>query len=156
MADDDSTSSSDSPSTDSIESPPNPGVDEVQAAFVGAMRSKSIDVDDDAVTINEQGTGLYHFAVRMSRRNTPLPKIPDDTSDLAPGSVEGAATLLQGALQILGDRVRVTMRLVSVETSEILEASNGDADGANESGIGDAVGTALDGMPSLSSDYTCG
>jgi len=109
-------------------------------------------MDDDSVDASSDG-GIYKFAIRLSRTFNPLPKVHDDTQSLQTGSVEGAQYLLQGAVQIVESTARVTMRIVSVETSEILQASS--ADGTSSSSIEDAItgaaGDALAGLSALNS-----
>jgi hypothetical protein len=137
------------PDDDSSSAAPEIGTDAITAALVNAFRSKSVDVDD-GVTVTA-ADGLYHLAIRLSKRATPLPAVPDDTSDLAPGSVEGAAMLILGTVQLIATATRVTMRIVNVETSEILESSKGDADGVTEESVGDAAEDAISELPTLSS-----
>ena len=60
MADDDGSSSS----------TPALGIDAITAALVGAFRSKSVDVDDDGVSVRDTDSdGLYHLAVRPRMRS---------------------------------------------------------------------------------------
>lgn len=116
-----------------------------------ACNAHDVPMDDDTVNATFDG-GLYKFAIRLSRNFNPLAKVHDDTQSLQTGSVEGAGYLLQGAVQIIGNTARVTARIVSVETSEILQASK--ADGSSDSLIEDAItgamGDALAGLPLLS------
>ena len=108
-------------------------------------------MDDDTVNCTFDDA-IYKFAIRLSRNFDPLPKVHDDTQSLQTGSVEGAGYLLQGAVQIVGNTARVTARIVSVATSEILQAAS--ADGSSDSLIEDAItgaaGDALAGLPLLS------
>lgn len=110
-------------------------------------------MDDDTVNVTSDSGQYYKFFIRLSRNFNPLPKVHDDTQSLQTGSVEGAAYALQGAVQIVDNLVRVTARVVSIETSEILQASS--ADGSSSSLIEDAItgamGDALAGLPVLSS-----
>ena len=110
-------------------------------------------MDDDTVNVTGDGP-LYKFFIRLSRNFDPLPKVHDDTQSLQTGSVQGALYALQGAVQIIDTQVRVTARVVSIETSEILQASS--ADGSSSSSIEDAItgatGDALAGLSLLGSE----
>jgi|SRR5580700_288048 hypothetical protein len=140
-------SSSDSSSADQSVQPPSE--DDVSSALTRALEGHNVPMDDSVqVTLD---SGLYKLAVRLSSSFNPLPQVHDETQSLQDGSVQGAAYLLQGAVQIIGDQVRVTLRIVSVETSEILQASS--ADGSGSSSVLDAItgaaGDALAGLPAL-------
>ena len=118
----------------------------IQAALVNAFRAKGIDVDDDGVKVTNE-TGLYHLQVRLAGDGTPL---PDDPSNLAPGSLKGSAVGIIGAIQFAGTgATRVTMRIDVTETSEILDAGKGDADGVSEDSVGQAAEEALSNMRTL-------
>ena len=148
----DSSDSSESSSDDSSsggQSVPPPSEDDVAGALAKAMQDHDVPVDDDGVKVTLSEHGMYNLMVRLGAEVRPLPQIPDDTSNLAPGSVEGARYLLQGAVQIVGDEVRVTMRVVSVETSQILEQSKADGSGSTLDAIQGAAGDCLAGLPSL-------
>ena len=105
-------------------------------------------MDDDGVKVTLED-GLFHLMVRVSAQGTPLPQVPDDTTNLAPGSVTGAKYLVQGSVQVIGDQSRVNLRLVSVETSEILETGQGNATGDVLAGIQGAAEDALASLPTL-------
>lgn len=145
---DSSSSSSDDSSSSSQPSAPPPTEDDVAGALTKALQEHDVPVDDDGVKVT-LSSGLYQLMVRLSADVRPLPQVPDDTSNLAPGSVQGAHYLLQGSVQIIEDQVRVNMRVVSVETSEILETSKADASGSVLDAIQGAAGDCLAGLPSL-------
>lgn len=116
---------------------------------MNAFRAKGIDVDDDGVKVTNE-TGLYHLQVRLAGDGTPLPPLPDDPSNLAPGSLKGSAVGIIGAIQFAGTgATRVTMRIDVTETSEILDAGKGDADGVSEDSVGQAAEEALSNMRTL-------
>jgi hypothetical protein len=144
-SDSSSSSSSDSSSGDKSVQPPSE--DDVSSALTRALEDHNVPMDDSVkVTLDSD---LYKLAVRLSSSFNPLPQVHDDTQSLQDGSVQGAAYLLQGAVQIIGDQVRVTMRIVSVETSEILQASSADGSGSVLDAITGAAGDALAGLPAL-------
>jgi hypothetical protein len=58
---------------------------------------------------------------------------------------EGAKLLMFGSVQVIGDRVRVTTRIVRTETSEVLRASLGDGIATPE-GLREAFSKALLGL----------
>jgi hypothetical protein len=109
---------------------------------------RDVKVDDDGVKVSSSD-GLFHLMVRIAADGTPLPQVPEDTSNLAPGSVTGARYLVQGSVQVIGDQSRVTLHLVSVETSGILETGQGNASGDVLAGIQGAAEDALAGLPTL-------
>jgi hypothetical protein len=153
MADDGSTDDQTESSSDDSTSGANAvcvqlSEDDVQGALTAALQAKDVAVDDDGVKVNLED-GLYHLMVRISRDGTPLPQVPDDTSNLAPGSVQQAHYLLQGAVMLLDGACRVTMRLVSVETSEILETGKGDASASTADAVQAAAEDAVDCLPTL-------
>lgn len=143
--------SSDSSSGEKSVQPPS--ADDVGSCIMHACNAHDVPTDDDTVNCTFDDA-IYKFAIRLSRNFNPLPKVHDDTQSLQTGSVEGAGYLLQGAVQIIGNTARVTARIVSVETSEILQASQ--ADGSSDSLIEDAItgaaGDALAGLPLLGSE----
>lgn len=144
----DSSSSSSDDSSDGGKSVQPPSADDVGSCIMHACNAHDVPMDDDTVNATFDG-GLYKFAIRLSRNFNPLPKVHDDTQSLQTGSVQGALYLLQGAVQVFGSTARVTMRVVSVETSEILQATS--ADGTSSSSIQDAIsGAAGDALAGLS------
>lgn len=147
-----SSSSSDSSSdggSSGGQSLPPPSEDDVAGALTKAFQDHDVPMDDDGVKVT-LSEGLYHLGVRLSSSFNPLPKVPDDPSNLPPGSVQGAMYMINGSVQIIGDQVHVNMRIVSVETSEILQVSQADATGSVMDGITGAAGDCLAGLPALS------
>lgn len=142
-----SSDSGDSSSSDGDKSVQPPSEDDVSSALTSALRDHDVPMDDDVKVTSSNG--LYHLAVRLSRSFNPLPQVHDDTQSLQTGSVEGAAYLLQGAVQIVGDQVKVTLRITSVETSQILQQSVGTGSGSVLGAITGAAGDALAGLPAL-------
>ena len=124
-----------------------PSEDEVSDALTRALENNNVPMDD-SVKVTASGD-MYHLAVRLSSSFNPLPQVHDDTQSLQDGSVQGAAYLLQGTVQIIEDQVRVMMRIVSVETSRILQQSKGEGSGAVLEAITGAAGDALAGLPAL-------
>ncbi len=121
--------------------------DDVATAVSAALSAKDVPLEDSDVKVSTDG--LIHFMVRLSRSVKPLHQIPDDTSNLPPGTVEGAPLLLLGSVQTIEDSIRVSMRIVITETSEIVEVSKGDATGATVDALTDAAQLAIEGLPSL-------
>jgi hypothetical protein len=123
--------------------------DDVQSALTAAFQERNVPVDDDGVKVTK-ANGLFRLMVRLTADAVPLPQVPDDTSNLAPGSVQGAQLLVLGAVQALDGGTRVTMRIVRLESSEILQASKGDAMGtANKDAVQAAAEDALSGLEML-------
>ena len=156
-ADQSTASASDNQSTQP-EDPPSPDApqpvcveltaDDVQAALTAAFQAHGVPVDDDGVKVTGDNT-MWHLMVRLLEDGTPLPQIPDDTSNLAPGSVLGAKRMVIGAVQNMSEATRVTMRIINVETSEILETGLGDATGGTQDSVQHAAEDAMAHLPTL-------
>lgn len=91
---------------------------------------------------------LIKFSMRLGRARNPLPTLEYIEQEVArgkvaPGSQEGAGYLLLGAIQTHGGEVRVTMRVVAVESGVILVASK--ADGA-EASLDSVIDAAFAGL----------
>jgi len=119
--------------------------DSIAKAFQTAFSSRGISITRHHLAIREE-QGLMKFCMRLGRAKNPLPtrEYLDEQSPkgkLKPGSVAGAHYLLLGAVQSPGGPIRVTTRIVSVETSVILSAGKADAGG--EGGLAQAVDSAL-------------
>src|ERR1017187_3376390 len=82
MADDDNEQTPDSQDASPA---PELGEDAIAAALVNAFLAKDVQVPDDGMKVS-QADGLFHLSVRLSADVRPLPQIPDDTGNLAPGS----------------------------------------------------------------------
>jgi len=145
-----SSDSSDSSSSDSSggKSVQPPSADDVAGALTGAFHDHSVPMDDDTVNVTGD-SNYYKLAVRLSSSFDPLPKVHDDTQSLQTGSLQGALYMINGAVQVIEDQVKVTMRIVSVETSEILQVSSGSGSGSVLDAIRGAAGDALAGLPAL-------
>ena len=139
---DSSSSSSDDSSEDGV-SCMSLSEDDIQEALTAAFQDHNVPVDDDGVKVTTVD-GMFHMMVRLTADATPLPQVPDDTSNLAPGSVQGAQLMVAGSVQRLDGGTRVSMRVLKVETSEILQSGQGDAIGtANKDAVQSAAGDAL-------------
>ena len=90
-----------------------PSEDEVSDALTRPFKDHNVAVDNDSVKVTVD-SGLYKLAVRLSGSFNPLPQVHDDTLSLQTGSLQGALYLCRGAVQIIEDQVRVTMRIVPV------------------------------------------
>ncbi len=62
---------------------------------------------------------------------------------LPPGVEEGSAHLVVGMLQQVDGRTRLSMRVVDVETGEVVAAGTGEAAGTDGAAIGDATSDAV-------------
>lgn len=128
---------------------PPPAEEEVSDALTSAFKDHDVPMDEDSVNVNLDD-GLYKVGVRLSRDFRVLPQVPEDTSNLAPGSVEGALYMIIGSVQIVEQEVRVNLRIVSVETSEILQVGSGSGSGNDvKENITGAAGDALAGLTAL-------
>jgi hypothetical protein len=97
----------------------------------------------------EATTGLQRFIVRLDANGQPLPSLAaidqlTSSACVQPGTLQGAKTLLVGALQQAGDQIRVTARLVDVATGQI-QATNL-ADGTADS-LPQTLQSALSTLP---------
>ena len=124
--------------------------DDIAGALSTALQACSVPTDDSDVSVSVSD-GLFHTSVRLSAAVRPVaqPPPPDDNGDTAPGSVEAAPLLLMGTVQVVDDAVRVGLRIVVTETSQIVEAASGDADGTTTDAITNAAQIAIGGLPSL-------
>ncbi len=118
------------------------GLSAIVAAF------GDLGIPSDQVSVNASG-GLPRFVVRLDGNGRPLPSLEAidslaASSCVQPGSLQGAPSLLVGAVQQSGDQLRVTARIVDVATGEI-EAANL-ADGAVGT-IDETLRAALGGLP---------
>ena len=147
--DSDSSSSSSDDSSSNGASCMDLSEDDIQEALTSAFQDHNVPVDDDGVKVTTVD-GMFHLMVRLTADANPLPQVPDDTSNLAPGSVQGAQLMVVGSVQRLDGGTRVSMRVLKVETSEILQSGQGDAMGtANKDAVQSAAGDALAGLDML-------
>jgi hypothetical protein len=130
---------------------------EIQKAMGEAMlkRASLPGASPDSVIIETKYPGqFYHLFVRMNSAYKVLPT-PDNvikTYNQTGQKGEGAKLLMMGAVQIVGNRVRVTVRIVQTETTVVLRSSLGDGDATSYEGLYEAVGKAL---MSLNVAYVC-
>ena len=122
--------------------------DDVASALAAALQAKDVPTADSDVKVTV-AEGLFHFSVRLSANVKPVGQAPASSDGTPPASVQAAPLLLIGAVQVIDDQVRVTMRIVVTETSQIVEASTGDASGKTKDAITDAAQIAIGGLPSL-------
>ena len=109
-----------------------------------------VSLGPEHVTVIEHGTsGLLRFSIRLGYTDN-LPRhtgecIVDAVArgELPAGVEEGAAHQVVGMLQEIDGRTRVSMRVVDVETGEVVAAGVGDAQGTGRGAIGDAAAEAL-------------
>ncbi len=148
-----SSDSSDSSSSSSDSSEPNqsmqpPSESDVADALTRAFRARDVPMWDDVVSVT-LSSGMYRISARLSASYQPLSQVPEDASK-SPGSITGAMYMINGAVQLIDNATKVTMRIVSVETSEILESGEGNASGGAALDIIEAAAEdALAGLPSL-------
>ena len=120
--------------------------DDVASAISAALSAKDVPSDDNDVTASISD-GLFHVGVRLSATVQPGGAAPSGDADAS--SVTPAPLLLEGTVQVVEDAIRVTLKLVVTETSQIVEAGSGDATGTDKDAITDAAQTALGALPSL-------
>lgn len=99
--------------------------DDVATALARAFQMRGVPVHDDGVKVTNSN-GLFHLNVRLSADVKPLKKLED--------SDQGAALLVLGAVHVTDKMARLTLRIVVVVTSEIVETA--EADAAGQSGCG--------------------
>lgn len=130
---------------------------EIQKALGEAMskRASLPGASPDSVMIETKYPGqFYHLAVRMNPayKVLPTPENVIKTYNQTRQKGEGAKLLMLGAVQIVGNRVRVTVRIVQTETAVVLRASSGDGDASSYEGLYEAAGKAL---MNLNIAYVC-
>lgn len=111
--------------------------EEIQKAMAEVMSKKLAlpNVAADSIMIETKLTGqFYRIAVRLNSTYKVLPT-PDQvikTYNQTGQKGEGAKLLMFGAVQVVGNQLRASTRIVRTETSEILKASVGDAETSYE------------------------
>jgi hypothetical protein len=108
--------------------------DEVASALTDAIEAAEVPTNGDDVEVSCEG-GQFQFDVRLS-----------DTA----GGVQGSPLLLAGEVEVSEDGVKVSARVVSTETSQTVDESEGDADDATQESIAQAAETAFGRLESLS------
>lgn len=92
-------------------------------------------VSPEAIGVETTIVGQYlKFHLRMNKNYQVLPSVESvkQTYGQTGKQGEGAKYLLLGALQIIGDKIRVTARVVEVETGAVRRAAKGDGDASYE------------------------
>lgn len=123
-------------------------------ADVMAKRAYLPNASPDSVMIETKYPGqFYRIAVRMNStyKVLPTPENIIKTYEQTGKKGEGAKLLMLGAVQVVGDRLRVTTRIVQTETSVVQRASMGDGE-ASYDGLYKAIEKAL---MSLNVAYVC-
>ena len=111
----------------------NVTTEEVNKAIAEVL-SKRIylpNVAPEAIGVETVAPGQFiRFHLRMSKdyKVLPSPEQVKRTYNQSGKKGEGAKYLMLGALQIAGDKLRATARIVEVETSVVKMASKGDGD----------------------------
>jgi hypothetical protein len=111
-------------------------------AFVG------VGILANQVSVEARG-GLERFVVRLDQSGQPLMSLAaidqlTTSACVQPGSLQGATTLLVGALQQNGDQIRITAREVDVATGQIQGANLADG---TVSSLQDTLRASLGGLP---------
>jgi hypothetical protein len=128
----------------------------VEDGLVEGMQGAGVpDFGSDHIGIGTDHPGsFWRYSIRLDENGCPLPKHECifegiDRGEVPEGSQVGARTMVYGAVQIAGDRVRVNARFVNVETGEIIESARADANGTDAESIADAARRAFEqlGMP---------
>lgn len=110
---------------------------QVQRAVLAAYSAKGYAVNENFVGLKQE-PGAVRFSIRIGRGRNPLPSggYLDEQAgkgNLAPGSVEGAFYFVFGMVQSTGDQIRVTTRLVQVESGVVQAAAKVDGKATQES-----------------------
>jgi hypothetical protein len=101
------------------------------------------------IGIGEDHPGTYwRFSIRLDENGCPLPKHACifeaiNEGEVPEGSQVGAPTMMFGAVHIAGNRVRVSVRFVDVETGVVLGSARADAEGTDASAIASAAAAAF-------------
>lgn len=121
----------------------------LSAHAVAAALGQAVSQPDRMTVREATGTsaaGLRRFAVRLAADGRALPSLATlrqqiESTCVAPGSIEGAPTLLVGSVQWAGNRFRIDIRTVETETGIV-------TDSVSDSGIGGSaeLQTALEGL----------
>ena len=103
------------------------------------------DVAPDSIGVETVVMGQFlRFHLRMNKnyKVLPSPEKVKNTYEQSGKQGEGAKYLMLGALQITGDQLRATARIVAVETALVKQAAKGDGEVSYE-GLCKAFETAF-------------
>jgi hypothetical protein len=120
---------------------------EIQNAMAEVL-SKRIylpNVSADKITIKtELPNQVYRIVIRLGKnyKVLPMPEQVIEEYNRTGQKGEGAPWLMFGMVQVVGNKVRVTTRIVKTETSEIVKTGLGDGENSPE-GLLNAFETAL-------------
>ncbi|HRH40566.1 MAG TPA: hypothetical protein PKY82_02900 [Pyrinomonadaceae bacterium] len=129
---------------------------EIQNSLAEMMSKKAFlpNASPNSIMIETQSPNqFYRFSVRLNSiyKVLPTPAQVKKTYEQTGQKGEGSMWLMFGAVQVMGDRVRVTIRIVKTETGVVAKASFGDGEATFE-GLSKAIEKALLG---LSITYVC-
>jgi hypothetical protein len=118
-------------------------------AFNHSLTTRKLEMPPCYLQTEQNDPNLLKYQVRLGKDHNLLPakdwvKKHVDNGDLT-SPQEGGRFMLLGAVQVVGDTVRVTMRIIDVETAVVLFTSKGDGRGCPD-GLQEAVETALAGL----------
>ncbi len=121
---------------------------DLRKAMKNALAYAGCSITEDMLTVKEMGGRQFQFSLRLDKGYRPLPQIPSNVSP-PKGGLKGAWYLLLGMLQQLGadqeeGASRVTARIVSVETSEILKSGMGTITGMGAPAVEKAMIQAIE------------
>jgi hypothetical protein len=124
----------------------------LSAADAAAALRAAVGVDAVALQapVGSGAAGIQSFGVRLSASGQVLPTVETlrqqiETICVEEGSLEGARRLVVGSIQWDGNRYRVTVRSVDVETGVVIGAARVDGTGGAEA-LTAAVSRALSGL----------
>lgn len=115
-----------------------------RAGLTQAFQEYGERITPDFLSIHDRPGRLLAYNVRIGRGRHALPSIDQVLKTKpGPGTVLAAPYLVLGTIQEAGDMVRVTARMVVVETSEVLASGLGDAKGLDPPAVYAAALAAL-------------
>jgi hypothetical protein len=120
--------------------------DGVDGAIARGISADGINVGLDQISTSTTN-GLEQILIRTNN-HCPLPDAACTDEAIAqgrtpPGSLKGADNLIIGAVQQSGGVTRVTLRVVNVETGEIVATGLGDANGTGAAAVQQATSIAM-------------
>lgn len=121
----------------------------VRAPVAAALAAHGARAGPEVVAVRDtRDERVIRFHVRLGAGNEPLPvlaclKREAAAGRVAEGSLAGAGHLLVGGVQRVGSRTRVSMRVVVVETAEVVAQGMGDATGSDGAAVRRAATDAV-------------
>jgi len=132
----------------------DPALEELNEALVTALKKFNKHVTKKYTSVKRET--LKQFMLRLSSDGCLLPNNETIVADCAQREgqgdaenqkkYEGALRILVGSVQQAEGKTRTNVRIVNVETGEIMNTGKGDANGTDKTALSDSISRAIDKM----------